>query len=101
MPSSPSAEYLMALPMRFSRICRKRPASLLIVSGISGLIDPYGRIVAYIGLEEKGTADFKLPTRLDRAPLPSGINLVLLATLLIVVAAGALASRLFVQRDNY
>lgn len=86
---------------RFRAVEQGAPLVRAAGTGISGLIDSYGRIVAYIGLEKKGAVDFKLPARLDRTPLSPSANLILLMTLLIVVAAGALASRLFVQADNY
>tara|TARA_R110002072_G_scaffold98992_11_gene217839 strand:- start:1636 stop:3198 length:1563 start_codon:yes stop_codon:yes gene_type:complete len=60
-------------------------------TGISGIIDSYGRIVARLGLEQSGTVDSELPLA---APVPTIFarfgNLVpgLLVLLMIIAAAG-------------
>ena len=37
-------------------------------TGISGAVDPYGRIIARLGLGDQGTLDVQLPPRLSRRP---------------------------------
>lgn len=37
-------------------------------TGISAIVDPYGRVIAHLGLEEQGTIDSPLPRALDHRP---------------------------------
>lgn len=39
-------------------------------TGISGVVDPFGRVIASIGLQERGVVDAELPRPLDQRPAP-------------------------------
>jgi apolipoprotein N-acyltransferase len=56
-------------------------------TGISGVIDPYGRVLTRIPLDEAGVVDAALPAALPKTPFADGGNLIPLA--LAVLSAGA------------
>lgn len=58
-------------------------------TGISGVIDPYGRVIARLGLNEEGTIDSPLPKALADAPLYARLGDVM--PLLLMLAAGVFA----------
>jgi apolipoprotein N-acyltransferase len=54
-------------------------------SGISGVIDPYGRVIARLGLDQMGVLDVGLPEKLTSPPLYARIgNLPLLFVVLLI-----------------
>jgi apolipoprotein N-acyltransferase len=61
-------------------------------NGISGVIDPYGRILASIGMNERGVIDSRLPAAI--APSPYALfGETAFALLLVIIAAAAYALR--------
>lgn len=76
---------------RFRAVEQGAPLVRAAGTGISGLVDPYGRNVALIGLGEKGTVDFRLPDRIEAASLPNNA----VEILLLVLAAFAVLLNVF------
>jgi apolipoprotein N-acyltransferase len=60
-------------------------------TGISAVIDPYGRVLARLGLDEAGTIDAALPAALTKTLFANGGNLIPLGLAGLIAAAGFLA----------
>lgn len=64
-------------------------------TGISGVIDPYGRVVARLGLNEEGTIDSPLPQALSQVTLYGRFGDRVLLLLVLVAAALTAAAHRF------
>jgi apolipoprotein N-acyltransferase len=62
-------------------------------TGISAVIDPYGRVLARLGLDEAGTLDAALPAPLTKTLFATGGNLIPLALAAILAGAAFFARR--------
>jgi apolipoprotein N-acyltransferase len=62
-------------------------------TGISGVVDPYGRVIARLGLGRQGVVDAPLPRALAEAPPFPRFGGPILAVLLLIGLAGGLISR--------
>ncbi|HUA50647.1 MAG TPA: apolipoprotein N-acyltransferase [Candidatus Sulfotelmatobacter sp.] len=62
-------------------------------TGISGVIDPYGRVIARLGLGQRGVLDAPLPQALPEATIYQRFGGPILAILLLVGLAGGVWSR--------
>jgi apolipoprotein N-acyltransferase len=62
-------------------------------TGISGVVDPYGRVIARLGLGQRGVVDAPLPRALAEAPPYPRFGGPILAVLLLAGLAAGLSSR--------
>jgi apolipoprotein N-acyltransferase len=69
-------------------------------SGISAIVDPHGRIVASLGVDEIGVVDGDLPASLPPTVYSRYGGWLLLVSLLVAVAAAAIGQRRFDKRRN-
>lgn len=74
------------------------PMVRVATTGISGAVDPYGRIVAYLGLDEPGVVDTLLPLPLDAPPPYAKWPNLMLLLILSALAGGAVLAKSIERR---
>ena len=79
---------------RFRAVEEGLPLVRVANTGISGVIDAYGRVVRHLKLGEKATLDSALPTALPPTVYSRSGNAVALLLIAIILAAGIFAGRL-------
>lgn len=62
-------------------------------TGVSGVIDPYGRVTARLGLSARGVLDADLPQALPDRPVPTAVHTAVFWTLLAALLAMAARRR--------
>ncbi len=67
-------------------------------SGISGVVDPYGRVTARLGLDVAGVLDVELPQALTGAPLYASFGDAPLWILILLVISGRIGQKVWSER---